>query len=59
MNVKPILNTAVALESVALLSGSYKLAKKKKKRAGDLINTGVGIVVGSALIKSQSDFINS
>ena len=57
MDIKPLLNSAVALQSVALLSTNYNLAKKKKKKVSDFLAVGVGNIAGTSLIKSQSDFI--
>ena len=59
MDVKPILNAAVALQAASLAGESLKLARKKKKKPKDFLSAGTGLIVGSALIKSESDFLNS
>ena len=57
LDVKPILGVATIAQSAALAGHSLKFAKKKKKTAKDFVNVAATTIVGSALIKSESDFI--
>ena len=56
---KELLRLATTIQSINLVEANLKVLKKKKKKSKELIKTGVNNVVGSALIKEQSDFINS
>jgi len=59
VDVKPILRLAPMLQAAALVGNSMKLLKKKKKRAKDFLGVAATGIVGTALIKEQSDFIES
>lgn len=53
---KALLGLVPTLQAVALLKGNIKALKKKKK---NLVKLGVENIVGTSLIKTQADFINS
>lgn len=52
-----ILKTIPTLQSLALAGHTYKLVKKKKKKASDFIETGATTMIGAAMIKEQSKFL--
>ena len=56
--VKKLLAVAPVIQSASLVEANLKFAKKKKKKAKDFAYMGVGNVIGSSLIQSESDFIN-
>lgn len=57
IDVKPILRVSTLAQSASLAGNSMKLVKKKKKKVKDFLKVGATTIVGSALIKEQSDFI--
>lgn len=57
VDYKPILRLVPTLQATALLKHNAKLLTKKKVKAKDVLNTGVTSIVGAALIKSESDWI--
>lgn len=57
VDVKPILRLAPALQAAALAKHNLKLATKKKVKSKDLFNAGATTIVGAALIKAESDWI--
>ena len=57
IDVKPILRTALLAESAALAGDSFKLARKKKRKAKDFLGSAARISVGTALIKAQADIV--
>ena len=59
MTYKDILKVAPTLQAVALVGENLKVAKKKDKSVGDMVGLGVKNVVGTSLIKTESDLIAS
>lgn len=57
MSYTDILKIVPTMQSVAVASNAYRLVKKKKKKTGDFVNTGVSSIVGAAMIKEESDFL--
>lgn len=54
IDVKPILNTGLAIQSSALAMDNLKAVKKKKS----LVKTGVKNIIGISLIREQGKLIN-
>lgn len=54
-----ILKIVPTLQATALVGANLKKLKKKKLKTKDVVEMGVGNIVGAALIKETSDFINS
>jgi hypothetical protein len=52
-----LLKIIPTMQSVTLLDYNLKKMKKKKRKAGDLIEQGVGNIIGVAMIKETADFI--
>ena len=52
-----ILRVVPTIQAVALLNQNIKFAKKKKKKLNDYVSLGAGTIIGTALIKEESDFI--
>ena len=52
-----ILKVIPTLHSAALLHDNVKFLDKKKKKSKDYIKQGVKNVVGTSLIKAESDFL--
>ena len=52
-----ILKIVPTIQSAALAKHTLKLATKKKAKTKDFVETGVGTMVGAALIKEEADFI--
>ncbi len=59
MTAKEILRIAPALSSLALVNKSLRLARKKKIRTKDIVDTGVTNIVGTALIHEQSKLVEN
>jgi len=57
MTIKDIANIIPTMQSVALVSENIRFAKKKKKKMGDFVSMGATNIVGTTLIKAESDFI--
>ena len=54
---KAILNLIPLTQSAIILSENVKLLKKKDKKVGDFLGTGVKTLVGIKLTKETSDLI--
>lgn len=54
-----ILKVIPTIQSAALVERNLKLLKKKKKKSKDFVSAGVDTLVGTAIIKAESDFLNS
>lgn len=54
-----ILKVVPTIQAAALVGANLKKLKKKRMRTKDIVEMGVGNLVGAALIKESSDFINS
>jgi hypothetical protein len=59
MTVKDIMNISQNMQALAIASESIKLANKKKKSTKDFVDNANNIMIGSALLKANSDFIGS
>jgi hypothetical protein len=59
MDYKTLLKIVPTIQAASLANANAKFAMKKKKSSKDLVNVGVGNIVGAALIKEQADFLNS
>ena len=59
MSYKTIAGLAPTMMAAGLATHSYKLAKKKKKRASDFLTGGVGIIGGTALLQAESQLVGS
>ena len=57
MDIKPILNAAIAAESAALAGENIKVLKKKKITTKDMLKMGMTNTVGISLIKAQADIV--
>jgi len=57
MSYKTIANLIPTMQSVALVSHNLKKAKKKKQTTKDMIDLGVGNIVGISMIKVNADLI--
>lgn len=57
VNYKAILELAPFAQSVGVLGENVKLAKKKKMKLTDPIETGVKTLIGIEFIKAESDII--
>lgn len=57
MGAKEILNVVPTVQSLALAGNALKLAKKKKKKVGDFLLSGVETMTGAAFIKDEASFI--
>lgn len=53
----PILKTIPTMMSLGVLAHNVKYLKKKKKKSTDLIEQGVGNIIGVSLVKETADFI--
>lgn len=56
---RAILRAGVAVQSAALLGENVKLAKKKKKSATDFVKMGTTNIVGTELLRNQSQIIGT
>ncbi len=54
---KAILNLVPLAHSTAILSENVKLAKKKDKKVGDFVGTGIKTIIGTEFIKMEADLI--
>lgn len=57
MNYKEILKIAPTLQAASLVGENIKVAKKKNKSTKDIVGLGVKNIVGTNLIKLESDLI--
>ncbi len=57
MSLKDIAGLVPTVHAAALLQENVKIAKKKDKKAGDLVGLGLKNIVGTSLIKVESDII--
>ena len=57
VDIKSILQSATAVESLALLNDNVKFASKKKKTSGGFTKQGLKNIVGSSMLQSQSKLI--
>jgi len=57
VDYKPILRIVPTLQAAAILKHNVRLATKKKVKAKDIFDIGVTSIVGAALIKEESDWI--
>ena len=55
--VDALLKVVPTMMSVNVLSHNLKYLKKKKKKSSDLIEQGVGNIVGVSMTKEVADFI--
>lgn len=55
--IDPILKTIPTMMSLNLVAHNVKYLKKKKKKSTDLIEQGVGNIVGVSMTKEVADFI--
>lgn len=56
VDLKAILNTVPTIQAASLAHEGYKLSKGKKKHL-NLVGYGTKAIVGTALIKTESDLI--
>ena len=54
---KDILKVSQNMQALAIAADSVKLAKKKKKKTKDYINSGFNSMVGTSMLKANADFI--
>jgi len=47
------------MQSLALVSHNLKVVKKKKKTTKDMVELGVGNIVGTSMIKINADLIST
>lgn len=59
MTYKNIASIIPSLQSIALVNENLKQVKKKKTTSKDMIDLGMKNIVGSSLIKINSDIIGS
>lgn len=59
MDIKPILGTAVGLQSVALLGKNLDFMNTKKVSSKNFLKMGVTNMMGIGLLKAQSDIIKT
>ena len=59
MTIKNILGLVPTIQAAALVGENLKVAKKKDKSMGDMIGLGMKNIVGTSLIKTESDLIAS
>lgn len=57
--MKDLLKVAPILQSASLVKDSAKLSKKKNLKIDDMLHSATKTLVGSSLIKVESDFIES
>jgi len=59
MSYKVIAGMIPTMQSLALVSHNLKVVKKKKKSTEDMIELGVGNIVGMEMIKINAGLIGS
>jgi len=57
MSYTAIANLIPTMQSLALVSHNLKVVKKKKKTTKDMVELGVGNIVGTSMIKINADLI--
>jgi hypothetical protein len=57
MTVKSIMGLVPTIQAASLVGENLKVAKKKDKNVGDMIGLGMKNIVGTSLIKVESDLI--
>ena len=57
MSYKVIAGMIPTMQSLALVSHSLKVVKKKKQTTKDMVELGVGNIVGVSMIKINADLI--
>ena len=57
IDVKPILRAGIAMQSLAIVSDSYRLARKKKRRVKDYLGTFATTATGIPLISAQGNIV--
>jgi len=56
---KEILRLVPTIQSIQLAGENLKLAKKKNKKSGDFVKTGMKNIIGIQLIKEEANIIES
>ena len=59
MTVKDIANLIPTIQAASLVNMNLKQMKKKKQTTGDMLNMGMGNVVGTSMIKINADLIGT
>jgi len=59
MSYKVIAGMIPTMQSLALVSHNLKVVKKKKQTTKDMVELGVGNVVGVSMIKINADLIST
>jgi len=59
MTTKNILNIIPTIQAAALVGENLKVAKKKDKKVEDIVGLGLKNIVGTSLIKVESNLISS
>jgi len=59
MSYKTIAGMIPTIQSLALVSHNLKVVKKKKKTTKDMVELGVGNIVGTSMIKINADMIST
>lgn len=59
MSAKTIANLIPTIQAATLVGHNLKVAKKKKKKAKDMLDLGVTNLIGTSLIKAEADLIGS
>ena len=57
MSVKDLMNVIPMIQSASLVGENIKVLNKKKIGSKDIVSLGIKNVVGTSLIKMESDFI--
>lgn len=57
MSYKDILKVVPTLQAASLVKHNLEATQKKKLKTNDMVNLGVTNIVGTNLIKIESDFI--
>ena len=57
--VKDIMNIVPTVQAASLVNMNLKQMKKKKQTTGDMLNMGMGNVVGTSMIKINADLIGT
>jgi hypothetical protein len=57
--VKDIMNLVPTIQAASLVNANMKQLKKKKQTTGDMLNMGMGNVVGTSMIKINADLIGT
>ena len=58
MSYKVIAGMIPTMQSLALVSHNLKVVKKKKQTTKDMVELGVGNIVGVSMIKINADLIS-